>query len=344
MKILLTGAFGNVGTSIIGELQGRGHEVTCLDLPSAQAKQKAATLRNEFTAVWVDLGDQHLLASAMYGADVVLHIAAIIPPLSEKNPKLAQQVNVEGTRNLIAAAQSQRCPPRLIFASSVSVHGPSDGHEPPVGSATPLVATDSYNTTKIEAERLLRASGLRWSILRLGAVNPLSVQQFDPIMFEISLDSRVEFVHTRDVGLAFANAAERPAVDGKILMIGGGKRCQFTYREYFDKFLGAVGVGMLPETAFSTKAFYTDWMDCSEAEQLLQFQRYDFDDFLIEFAGLLGWRTALARLFRPLVRWHMLRQSPYYPQPKARLTAAHPPTIRTLEAHTPEVRTTEAHL
>ena len=316
MRILLTGAFGNVGTSIIRALTPRRDEVVCFDLPGDAARQAAASLPPNFTVQWGNLADQKLLHRIMADVDVVLHIAAIIPPLSEKQPELARLVNIGGTANLIAAALRQAQPPRFLLASSVSVHGSCAGHSAPVRADTLLVPTDSYNTTKIAAEKLLREAGLRWSILRLGAVHPLALQQFDPLMFEISLDSRVEFVHTWDVGLAFANAAERPEVDGKILMIGGGPANQYEYGDYYTRFLDAVGVGMFPATAFSHQPFYTDWMDSREAQDLLEFQHYNFTDYLDQIRDLLGWRYHLARLFRPVVRWQMLRQSPYYRHPQ----------------------------
>ena len=75
--------------------------------------------------------------AAVSGQDVVVHLAFIIPTLSatgiqsERQPDLAYAVNVGGTRNLIAAAQEQDRPPRLIFSSSVHVYGPTQHLAPP---------------------------------------------------------------------------------------------------------------------------------------------------------------------------------------------------------------------
>jgi short-subunit dehydrogenase len=131
-------------------------------------------------------------------------------------------------------------------------------------------------------------------------------------MFEIRLDNRMEYVHNRDVGLALANAVTSSAIWGRILHIGGGARCQYTYREIVEKVLDGVGVGMLPEQAFSRRPFSTDWIDTQESQRLLRFQRYTLDDYIREFAAKLGFRRFLARLFKPVVRLALLSRSPYY--------------------------------
>jgi hypothetical protein len=71
----------------------------------------------------------------------------------------------------------------------------------------------------------------------------------------------------------------------------------------------------LPERAFTTTPYCTDWLDTEESQQLFQYQRASFDDIVRDVAALLGWRRPFARLARPLVRRHMLRMSPYYRLP-----------------------------
>jgi UDP-glucose 4-epimerase len=161
---------------------------------------------------------------------------------------------------------------------------------------------------------MVRASGLEWTILRFAAAMPLSLK-LDPGMFDVPLANRMEFVHTRDVGLAVANAAGSPAVWGRLLLIGGGTRCQYYYREIVERVLTAAGVGMLPEAAFTTAPFATDWLDTAESQRLLHYQQRDLGDYVREMATALGQRRVLARAFRPLVRYLLVRRSPYFPWP-----------------------------
>ena len=82
----------------------------------------------------------------------------------------------------------------------------------------------------------------------------------------------------------------------------------------------AVGVGMLPAEAFATLPYSVDWLDTAESERLLHFQRRTLDDYIHDMLQTLGFRRLFIRLFRPLVRQALLRQSPYYR--KARLQPA----------------------
>jgi UDP-glucose 4-epimerase len=157
---------------------------------------------------------------------------------------------------------------------------------------------------------MVRASGLDWTIFRLAATLPLAIQ-LDPGMFDVPLENRMEFVYTRDVGLAIANGVSSEDVWGKILLIGGGPRCQYTYREIVGRILEAMGVGMLPEEAFGSTPFCTDWLDTTESQALLDYQRRDLEDYVQEMVALLGTRWHLIRVFRPIVRRWLLRKSPY---------------------------------
>ena len=112
-----------------------------------------------------------------------------------------------------------------------------------------------------------------------------------------------------------ANATSSPGVWGKLLLIGGGTRCQYYYREIVERVLTAAGVGMLPEAAFTTAPFATDWLDTSESQRLLQYQQRDLGDYIREVVAALGPRRRLAQAFRPLVRYSLVRQSPYFPWP-----------------------------
>ena len=164
---------------------------------------------------------------------------------------------------------------------------------------------------KVEAEAMVRSSGLEWTILRLAAALPIALR-LDPGMFDIPLDNRMEVVHTHDVGLALANAVSSPGVWGKILLIGGGPRCQYTYGQITRLVLDGRGVGMLPEEAFGNTPFPTDWLDTAESQQLLQYQCHTLEDYVRDMRAELGARRHLIRLLRPLARYLLLKQSAHY--------------------------------
>jgi nucleoside-diphosphate-sugar epimerase len=255
------------------------------------------------------------VARAVRGQQAVIHLAAILPPRSEIDPHRAYAVTVNGTRNVVSAVRAEPTRPRLIYVSSLAVFGRTADHPPPRRATDPVQPFDHYTRQKVEAESVVRASEVAWSILRLGAVVPIGRLMRDPMlvreMFEVPLTQRIECVHADDVALALTNAVSCDAVLGRTLLIGGGQRCQLLYREFVQRPFEAVGIGALPAEAFSTVSYHTDWLDTSESEHLLRYQRHSFEDFVRETRRSVGPARIAIQLLRPLLRWALLRHSPY---------------------------------
>jgi nucleoside-diphosphate-sugar epimerase len=309
--VLLTGPFGNVGTAVRREIAGRGHDVRCFDVPTR--KNRARAKQAGVDVVWGDIRDAAAVKAAAADRDVVVHLAAIIPPGSIRDPVLAESVNVGGTTNVIAACRAADHPVKVVYTSSLALFGPTQHLAPPRTLADPIVITDDYTRHKAKCEDLLHESGLDVAILRLGAVIPIDVLGvIDPLMFEVPLTDRIEFVHPWDVGLAIVHAIESDEVWGHTYLIGGGSRCQLYQREIIQKPMEALGIGMLPDDAFTTKPFHTDWLDTAESQRVLEFQRYTFDDCVGHMLEYVGWKRPFVRLARPIARWQLLRTSPYH--------------------------------
>jgi len=315
MRVMVTGAFGNVGQSALVELLAQGHRVRAFDLRSRATQRAARRCDDRLEVFWGDIRNPRDLARAVADVDAVAHIAFVIPPQSESRPEWAREINVGGTRNLIAAMRALPRPPRLVYTSSVSVVGPRGPEdEPPVTAAHPTTASDTYTVHKIETEEMVRESGLDWTILRLGGVLPIEVpMRFHPMTFDVPGDQRIEIVHTRDVGLAVANAVTCDEAVGRTLLIAGGESCRLRAREMRAGFSEVMGMPTFPESAFSLQPYYTDFMDTEEAQRLLRFQRHSFDEYLDEV------RTTIPRLYpivlRPfggLIVRQLLKQSPHH--------------------------------
>ncbi|MFW9784918.1 MAG: NAD-dependent epimerase/dehydratase family protein, partial [Candidatus Heimdallarchaeota archaeon] len=92
LKVLLTGAFGNVGQNTLKQLIIRGHDVTCFDLPNSRNKKTSAKLSKKlcFKMIWGNILNKKDINKALKGIECIIHLAAIIPPLSEKNPESAR--------------------------------------------------------------------------------------------------------------------------------------------------------------------------------------------------------------------------------------------------------------
>ncbi len=320
MKVLLTGALGNLGLRTIESLLDQGHEVRCLDLETKKNQKRARRFGNRIETAWGGVRRPLDLEAAVRGQEVVLHLAFIIDVLrSEREPEWAREIDVGGTRNLLLAMQRSSTARRILFASSIGVYGHSQHLPPPRRLSDPVHPNTVYGRHKMECEELVKSSGLDWCILRYAFSPPPDLGGFDPIIFHIELNSRMEFVHPQDVGLATAKAVASPEVWGKTLLIGGGPGCQITHREFIEKTMSAVGIGDLPDSAFAPPpSSPMDWVDSTESESVLQYQRHSFEDFVREVPSAFGPTRHFLRAFAPLVRRRMLAQSPYFRGPNVK--------------------------
>lgn len=312
MKVMVTGAFGNLGTSALQELLRQGHTVRAFARPTRRAARTARRFAGAVEIMWGDMRRPEDVARAVRGQDVLVHLAYVLPPASEDNPAQAQEINVGGTAALIAAAQEQPQRPRLLFASSFDVFGPTQDQPPPRRGSDPVRATDAYSHHKLACEVAIQSSGLEWAIFRFADVPPLAGRRPHPIMFRIPLETRFEVLHPHDAGLAIANALRCPAIWGTVSLIGGGPSCQVYYRDYLGAMLGAMGIGPLPEEAFGHEPYCTDWLDTTESQRWLTYQRHTFAEVVRDVTAALGPARHFVPLVRPLVRSWMLRMSPYY--------------------------------
>ena len=316
MKVLLTGAFGNFGTTTLHCLLEQGHEVRCFDLQTNANQKTAAKFDNKIETIWGDVRRPEDLALAVQDRDAVIHLAFIVDMLSSENqPEWAWEINVGGTTNLLDAIKGNSDPSKIIFASSTSVFGHTQHLDPPRTLSDPVQPTSIYTNHKVECEELIKKSGLDWSILRIAFSPPESSGSFEPVLFQLEPESRLEFVHPRDVGLAVANAVSSTEIWGKTLLVGGGSGCQLYYRDFIRKLMKAIGIQPLPDDAFALPpSSPMDWVDSSECQMLLNYQKHSFEDFVSEIPASMGSSRYLVRLMGPLIRRSILNQSPYLKQ------------------------------
>lgn len=310
-RVLVTGAFGTIGRWVLDELERQGHQITVLELDNPRNRRLAR--QRELTVIWGDLRDPASVAEAIADQDVVIHMAFVLPPASEREPERAKAINVEGTRNVIAACQAQAAQPRLLFCSSVEVFGKNRERPGPRRIDDPVSATSVYTTQKIECEALVRESGLDFAIVRFAAIIDISLASSHELMFEFPVDVRFEALHPADAATAVVNTITCEAVwgTGKLLLLGGGPSCQTTYGEFLDAMMTTLGVGSLPPEAFTREDYPSDWLDSDESEGLLAYQRHSLADIRAQIDALLGWRKLILPLVRPLVRRSILARSPY---------------------------------
>ncbi len=314
-RVLITGAFGNIGSHVVRAVLDRGDTPICFDTHTSLNRKAAKGLSGCETA-WGDIREEASVRDAVEGADRVIHLAAIIPPHSESNPAIARAVNVEGTRNLTRAMKQTESCRRIVFASSIAVHGIRPLDAEPLRSDAPYAPLDHYSNHKVECEAIVKSSGLDWTILRIAVCPPIKAAKgFADIAasFELPTEERIEICHPADVGLAMSNAGASDRSIGKALLLGGGESCRHTAYEMMTRYLEAAGIGPLPRTAYATeRSIPGGWVDTKESQALLSYQRHTLDDLVEALEKELGLKRLAARIFAPLIRRQILKLSPYY--------------------------------
>jgi len=122
---LVTGGAGFIGSYIVESLVSHGKKVRVIDNLSTGNIDNLAHLINDIEFIESDIRDINLLDKAMKGVDFCFHEAAL-PSVarSVEDPITVNQVNIDGTLNLLFAAKKNKVK-RFIYASSSSAYGDS---------------------------------------------------------------------------------------------------------------------------------------------------------------------------------------------------------------------------
>lgn len=211
MTILLTGVTGLVGARLLPRLLEAGQDCRALVRGGKEVPGGATTVQG-------DLLDAGSLARAVDGVSAIIHLAAVF---RTQDTDLIWKVNVEGTRNMIAAAKARAPEARFIMASTSNIYNddnPRPGRED--DAAKPVQA---YPASKLVAEKELQESGLTWCIQRFGFVygdNDGHLESLPKLVVNAKWHpaQRMSMIHHRDIATAMTLALTG-ALDGRIVNI-----------------------------------------------------------------------------------------------------------------------------
>lgn len=163
MRILVTGVSGFIGARLARRLVERGDRVVGLLRASSDRSLIADLLvAGKLEAVEGDVRDPASVERATPGCDVVVHTAGDVSYWSRDRER-QHAINVDGTRNVIAAARKAGVT-RFLHTSSVAAVGIPDRGDPPAREDSPWNAGSSgigYFTTKRAAEELVMDAARR---------------------------------------------------------------------------------------------------------------------------------------------------------------------------------------
>jgi uncharacterized protein YbjT (DUF2867 family) len=229
MKVLVTGATGFVGPAVANAIVDAGHEVRVLERkPGSWSK---AGIRCQ-EAVQGDMSDPQSLRAAAAGRDVVVHLVAI----RQGRPEAFQQVMIEGTRSLIAAAKEGGAK-RFVLMSAL-------------GATEQTKDLVPYYGAKWQQEKDLEASGLEYVIFRPsfifgrdGGILPTfrRLARLTPVTpITGSGAQRIQPIWIDDVGAYFAAAVDKPEASNRLFELGGPDAV--SWNEFWERLKEALGV------------------------------------------------------------------------------------------------------
>lgn len=219
-----------MGRAVLARLLRGGHAVRLLVRNPRSSAVSAFANRDAVTAVQADVLNASTLAPAFKGADAVIHLVGII---SEAGPSNFTNVHVNGTRNVVAAAQQSGLN-RFIHMSALG---------------TRPAAVSRYHQTKWAAEEIVRQSGLGYTIFRPSLifgpddqfVNLLAtLAKFSPVIpLLASPQAHFQPIAVESVADAFVGAVNCPGALGKTLDLCGPEA--LTFEQMVDAILEVLG-------------------------------------------------------------------------------------------------------
>ena len=232
MKVTVTGATGHVGANLVRTLLAAGHDVRAL----AHAGRPGGLEGVDVELVACDLTVPASLDGVFAGSDRVFHLAARISIVPGDEP-LVHAVNVDGTRNVVAACLAARVP-RLVHFSSIHALS-SHPVDQPIDETRPLAEgprLPPYDRSKAAAERAVLDAVARG--LDAVIVNPTAIlgpYDFGPspmgrVLLDLYhrrlpalVDGGFDWVDVRDVVAGALAAAEHGRTGERYLLSGARK-------------------------------------------------------------------------------------------------------------------------
>lgn len=319
MLALVTGGQGFIGSHLCERLVASGHRVRVL----ARSSSDLANLEGlPVEVVHADLTAGGALDEAVAGVDWVFHLAGALKGFRESD---LLRVNRDGTRRLTEACVARRSGlPHFILVSSLAAAGPSPGGNRSTEEEDPPRPLTWYGKSKLEAEGVVRNSGLPFTIVRPPIVfGPRDRDVFS--YFKIAKagilpipgwkDRCYSLVFAPDLAEGILRAAEHPEAISGIFDLTGPE--VVTWSELGQKISTALGVRgrvlRLPEAAIRISGRTADLLSRLRGRpQIFSSQK------VIEMLApawvaspqkaqrMLGWaaRTPLDEALTLTVRWY----------------------------------------
>ena len=289
-RFLVTGGSGFIGSHVVDELVRAGAaEVVVFDAAAPDDGRWGEDVRR----IEGDVRDREAVGGAVEGVNGVFHLAVLPLGPSLRDPRLAHDVNVGGSLNVLEAARDADVG-KVVYSSASSVYG--DTNET-MDEAHPLATRTMYGATKLAGELYLRAFndayGLDYVTLRY--MNVYGPRQEGGLVVAVTRrllagqaptiegdgSQSFDFVHVRDVAAANVRAMASDVGDDAF-NVGSGREA--SVRDVVAKLIEITGADVEPEYDPSRRVLNSRRVGSSErAKELLGWEpMIDLDEGLRE--------------------------------------------------------------
>ena len=332
ITVAMTGASGNMGQAAVKEVMTLPYvKLRLLLLDGKKEKKLLKNWKKQYgdrvDAFFGNMKNEEDCKRLVENADYVVNMAAVIPPMADKYPDLAYDVNVTGVKNIVNAIQDLTEQPKFIHISTVAIYGHRNHLHPWGRVGDPLMpsAYDEYGMGKLIGERYVLDSEIKnWAILRQTGMlyeKLLTSNVSDGLMFHTNFNVPIEWASDHDSGVLIKNIVAKDYhcalrnFGKRVYNIGGGEKYRTTGFEFFnmgfDMIGGSVEKFMKPNWQ-ATRNFHCMWFsDSDELEEMFHFRSGSLERFwsdvkrknwYFSLARILPAKAISAMVIRPLLK------------------------------------------
>lgn len=307
--VAVTGGTGNMGQAVLGQLLQtvKIGKLKLLVLPDDKRIGKILKLHKKFRdkieVILGNIADRGACEKLVQDADYVVNMAAVIPPLSDREPQKAVECNQTGVDVLVGCIEKIKPnQPKLIHVSTVALYGNRNFLHPwgRVGDPLTVSPFDIYAITKLRGEfRVLESDIENFAVLRQTAMlhsRMLADNMSDGLMFHTCFNAPLEWVTAHDSGVLIANIIKSD-LNGdlkdkfwkKCFNIGGRAENRITGYDTLNDGFKLIGGGtkdFFSPCYNATRNFHGVWFyDGDKLDEMFRYISQTTEDFWKEFAS-----------------------------------------------------------
>lgn len=290
MTVLVTGGGGMIGARIAAHLLDRGEHVVSMDKETNQPRLDAFSENPNLYRVGCDIRayDDLLDVMTQHSVTHVIHMAALLVPLTEDEPALGLSVNVGGTNNIFETARHAGVA-RVVYPTSMAVYGDqSEYGDAAVDETSPRNPYSLYGYAKLMNEEVAAAytrnfdldtRGLRIASVfghgrvtgRSGAISRIisGAAVGEPVISALPEDQITPVVHVDDIAASMVRVCFAEALDLPVYVAGNVKASVREVVDIVKEYAPAADIGFEPDAVPYT---VIQNLDCRRIEAAIDYR------------------------------------------------------------------------